>query len=228
MAKAQPKTLIEVRAKLDDKIMEALDFLGDMEAWKQDHIRFTHRVSAFLSAAESVLLMIHTHAMRYAKDHGKKYKFEAWYEAKADAFRKPDVARNAKKSVGSDAEWAYLHAARNDTIHIERTSLALLLRATFTAHSYLTARLTVTETNLETGTVTVTETETPPAPPPKSDETKEEKNLWAFKPIEIVGQGGNISDVINAPLDDVVSVCKRHIDKLIVLVEECVRELTTY
>jgi hypothetical protein len=228
VAKAQPKTLAEVRAKLDDKLMEALDFLCDMETWKQDHIRFTHRVSAFLSAAESVHLMIHTHAMRYAKDHGKKYKFETWYEAKADAFRMPDAARRAQKSIGSNAEWIYLRAARNDTIHIERTSLALLLRGTLTGHGYLTARLTVTVPNHETGTVTVSESETPPVPTPEPDETKEEKDLWAFKPIEIVDQGGNITDVINAPEDDVVSVCKRHIDKLIVLVEECVRELTTY
>ncbi len=225
MAKVPPKTLAEVRAKLDDKLMEALDFLCDMETWKQDHIRFTHRVSAFLSAAESVHLMLHTHAMRYAKDHGKKYKFETWYEAKADAFRIVE-AHNAKKSVGSDAEWVYLRAARHDTIHIERTSLALLLRGTLTGHGYLTARLTVTVPNHETGTVTVSESETP-SPPPEPDETKEEKDLWAFKPLEIVDQGGNIT-VINAPMDDVVSVCKRHIDKLIVLVEECVRELTTY
>lgn len=58
--------------------------------------------------------------------------------------------------------------------------------------------------------------------------TKEEKDLWAFKPIEIVDQGGNITDVINAPMDDVVSVCKRHLDKLIELVEGCEQELATY
>ncbi len=228
MAKAPPKTLAEVRAKLNDKTMEALDFLFDMETWKKDHIRFTHRVSAFLSASESVLLMIEKHAIRYARDHRKEPKFAAWYEAKADAFRMPDAARRAQKSIGSDAEWSYLRAARNDTIHIERTSLAYLLRVRFTGHAYLMARLTVTATKLETGTVTVTETETPPAPPPESDETKEEKNLWAFKPIEIVDKGGNITDVIDPPMDDVVSVCKRHLDKLIELVEECEQELSTY
>jgi hypothetical protein len=228
MAKVPPTTLAEVRAKLNDKTMEALDFLFDMETWKKDHIRFTHRVSAFLSASESVLLMIEKHAIRYARDHRKEPKFAAWYEAKADAFRMPDAARRAQKSIGSDAEWIYLRAARNDTIHIERTSLAYLLRVRFTGHAYLTASLTITATNHETGTVTVSESETPPAPPPEPDETKEEKDLWAFKLIEIVGQGGNITDVINAPVDDVVSVCKRHSDKLIVLVEECVRELTTY
>ncbi len=229
MAKTQPKTIAEMRAKLDDKIMEALDFLCDMETWKKDHIHFTHRVSAFLSASESVLSMIDRHAKRYARDHGREPTFAAWYEAKADAFRKPDEARNAKKSVGSDAEWVYLRAARNDTIHIERTSVALLLRVTFTAHSYLTARLTVTASNYETGTVTISEAETtPPVPPPAPDETKEEKNLWAFKTIEIVDKGGNITDVIDPPMDDVVSVCKRHLDKLIELVEECERELSTY
>lgn len=231
MAKVPPKTLAVVRTKLDDKIMEASDFLSDMETWKKDQTRITHRVSAFLSAAESVLLMIEKHAKRFARDNGSEPKFAAWYEAKADAFRTPDAARRAKKSIGSDAEWIYLRAARNDTIHIERTSLAYLLRlrATLTGRGYLTARLTVTATNPETGAVTVSESETPPlAPPPEPNETKEEKDLWAFKPIEIVDQGGNITDVINAPVDDVVSVCKRHIDKLIVLVEECVRELSTY
>jgi hypothetical protein len=228
LAKAQPKTRTEVRAKLDDKIMEALDFLCDMEAWKQDHTRFTHRVSAFLSASESVLSMIDRHAKRYARDHGREPEFNAWYKAKAAAFRKPDEARIAKKTIGSDTEWVYLRTARDDTIHIERTSLARLLRVTFTAHAYLTARLTVTATNHETGAVTVTEAETPPAPPPEPDETKEEKDLWAFKPIEIVDKGGNIAAVVNPPTDDVVSVCKQHIDKLIELVEECERELATY
>ncbi len=215
MAKVPPKTLAVVRTKLDDKIMEASDFLSDMETWKKDQTRFTHRVSAFLSAAESVLLMIEKHAKRFARDHGSEPKFAAWYEAKADAFRTPDAARRAKKSIGSDAEWIYLRAARNG--------------ATLTGRGYLTARLTVTATNPETGAVTVSESKTPPlAPPPEPNETKEEKDLWAFKPIEIVDKGGNITDVINAPVDDVVSVCKRHIDKLIVLVEECERELSTY
>jgi len=228
MAKAPPKTLAEMRAKLDDKIMEALDFLGDMEALKQDHIRFAHRVSAFLSASESVLSMIDRHAKRYAREHGREPTFAAWYEAKADAFRMPHVAHRAKKSSGSDLEWVYLRAARDDTIHIERTSLARLLRVTFTAHAYLTARLTVTATNHETGTVTVSEAETPPpAPPPEPDETKDEKDLWAFMPLEIVDQGGNIT-AINPPTYDVVSVCKRYLDKLIELVEECERELSTY
>jgi|GraSoi2013_115cm_1033766.scaffolds.fasta_scaffold24521_4 hypothetical protein len=224
MAKVQPKTLAEVRAKLDDKIMEALDFLCDMETWKKDHIRFTHRVSAFLAAAESILSMIQKHAKRYARDHGREPTFIAWYEAKVDAFRKPDEARNAKKLIGSDAEWVYLRAARDDTIHIEPTDLALSLQVTFTGHSYLTARLTVT--NHETGTVTVAESE--PAPRPEPDETKEGKAYWAFKPIEIIDKGGNISHVIDPPMDDVFSVCKRHLDKLIELVEECERELSTY
>jgi len=232
MAKIPPTTLAEVRAKLDDKYKEALDFLGDMETWKQDHTCFTHRVSAFLSAAESVLLMIEKHAIRYARDHRKEPKFAAWYEAKAEAFRLPKYDRKgkAKKSIGTDTEWVYLRAARDDTIHIERTDLARLirLRATLTGHGNFTARLTVTATNHETGAVTVSEDETPPVPPPAPDETKEEKDLWAFKPIEIVDQGGNITTVIDPPTDDVVSVCKRHIDKLIVLVEECVRELKTY
>ena len=96
MAKAPPKPLQRVRAKLDDKIMEALDFLGDMEAWKRDHIPFTHRVSAFLSASESVLSMIGRHAKRYARDHGREPTFAAWYEAEADAFRKPDDTRKSK------------------------------------------------------------------------------------------------------------------------------------
>jgi hypothetical protein len=229
MAKAKPKTLAEVRAKLDDKIMEALDFLCDMENWKQDHIRFTHRVSAFLAAAESVLLMIDKHAKRYARDHKRQPDFITWYEEKEDAFRMPYEVRKAKKSIGSDADWVYLRAARDDTIHIERTSLARLLRVTFTARAYLTARLTVTATNNETGTVTVSEADSPlPPPSPEHDETKEEKDLWAFKPIEIVDQGWNIAGVINPPMDDVVSVCKRHLDKLIELVEECERELSTY
>jgi len=216
MAKVPPKTPTEVRAKLDDKTMEALDFLFDMETCKKDQTRFTHRVSAFLSASESVLMMIDKHAKRYARDHGRGRRFVPWYEAKVNAF--------------SDKEWVYLRAARNDTIHIEQTSLAhlLRLRATLTGRGYLTACLTITATNHETGTVTVSESETPPAPPPEPDETKEEKDLWAFKPIENVEQGGNFAGVINPPMDDVVSVCKRHLDKLIELVEECERELSTY
>jgi hypothetical protein len=229
MAKVPPKTLAEVRAKLDDKIMEASDFLFDMETWKKDQSRFTHRVSAFLSAAESVLLMIDKHAKRYARDHRKKIEFDIWYEAKTDAFRTPDAARKAKRSIGSDAEWVYLRAARNDTIHLERTDLAHLTRVRFTARLNITAQLKVTVTNHETGTVTVSESEPePPAPLPEPDETKEEKDLWAFKRIEIVDKGGNITDVINPPMNDVVSVCKRHVDKLIELVEECERELSTY
>jgi hypothetical protein len=216
MAKVPPKTLAEVRAKLDDKIMEASDFLSDMETQKKDQTRFTHRVSAFLSAAESVLMMIDKHAKRYARDHGRGPRFVAWYEAKVNAF--------------SDKEWVYLRAARDDTIHIEQTSLAhlLRLRATLTGRGYLTARLTVTATNPETGAVTVSESETPPPPPSEPNETKEEKDLWAFKSIKIVDRGWNIIEDIKPPMDDVVSVCKRHLDKLIMLVEECERELSTY
>lgn len=223
MAKVQTKTLAAVRAKLDDKIMEAFDFLGDMETWKQDYLRFAHRVSAFLSASESVLSMIDRHAKRYARDHGREPTFAAWYEAKADAFRKPDEARKAKKSIGSDLEWVYLRAARDDTIHIERTDLAHLTRVGITI-SNVTA--SVAATNHETETLTISETE-PEPPPPRPDETRKVEALWAFKPIEIVDRGGNIT-AINPPTDDVVSVCKRHIDKLTVLVEKCVRELSTY
>ena len=67
MAKVPPITLKEVREKLDDKLYEALDFLEDMEETKQNQVRFTHRVSAFLSAADSVILMIEKHATRFAR-----------------------------------------------------------------------------------------------------------------------------------------------------------------
>jgi len=226
MAKVPPLTLAEVREKLDNKIVEALDFLCDMETWKKDQTRFTHRVSAFLSAADSVIMMIENHAKRYAREHGKEYKFNAWYDAKEGAFRKPIEAHKAKKPNGSDTTWIYLRAARDDTIHIERTELAHLTRVTFKARIHITARLTITMTNHETGAVTVTEPESPP--PPESNETKEEKDLWAFKPIRIVYQGKTIADVIDPPTDDVVSVCNRHIDKLIELVEECEQELSAY
>jgi hypothetical protein len=227
MAKVQPKTLAEVRAKLDDKIMEAFDFLCDMETWKKDQTRFTHRVSAFLSASESVLLMIHKHATRYARDHGREYKFAAWYEAKADAFRMPNAARKAEKLIGSDAEWVYLRAARDDTIHIERTDLAHLTRVATTIRLHVSDGIRVIEHHQD-GTSEVVVDAPSKTLTPEPDETKEEMGLWAFKPIEIVDQAGNITDVINPPMEDVVSVCKRHLDKLIELVEECEQELSTY
>lgn len=225
MAKVPPTTLIEVREKLEDKLYEALDFLEDMEDTKQDQVRFTHRVSAFLSAADSVILMIEKHAKRYAREHGKEYLFIAWYEPKRDLFRMPDDARNNKKSDGSDATWVYLRAARDDTIHIEQTDLAQLirLRAFFVGQSHLTANLRVEVIDRESGTVTVSEAANEPPPPPEPDESKVEveKDLWAFKPIELVDKGRNITYTIVPPKDDVVSVCRDHIGKLITLVEEC-------
>jgi hypothetical protein len=224
MAKVPPITLKEVREKLDDKLYEALDFLEDMEETKQNQVRFTHRVSAFLSAADSVILMIEKHATRFARELGKEYLFTAWYEPKRDLFRMPDDARKNKKSDGSDTTWVYLRAARDDTIHIEQTDLVQLirLRAFLVGRGHLTAKLRVEVINHESGTVTVSEAASEPPPPPEPDESKVEKDLWAFKPIELVDKGGNITDIIDPPMDDVVSICRGHVDKLITLVEECI------
>ncbi len=228
MAKVPPITLKEVREKLEDKLYEALDFLADMEETKQNQVRFTHRVSAFLSAADSVIMMIEKHAKRYAREHGNEYKFTIWYETKKNIFRQPDEARKAKKQIGSDTTWVYLRAARDDTIHIEQTDLVHLTRVTFTARLHPTAHLRVEVINHENGTVTVSEGVQEPPTPPESNETKVEKDLWEFSPIELVDTGGNITDIIDPPRNDVVSICRDHIDKLIALVDECEEELTTY
>ena len=226
MAKVPSTTLKEVREKLEDKLYEALDFLADMEDTKQNQVRFTHRVSAFLSAADSVIMMIEKHAMRYAREHGKEYLLRAWYETKKDLFRTPNEAAKTNKPVGSDATCVYLRVARDDTIHIEQTDLLHLTRVIFVGRLHLTAHLRVEVINHESGTITVSEAAHEPPPPPEPGKTKVEKDLWAFKPIELVDKGGNITDIIDPPMDDVVSVCRNHIDKLIALVEECIEKLT--
>ena len=228
MSKVPPITLSEVIEKLHEKLDEAQDFLGDMETLKKDQTRFTHRVSAFLSAADSTIMMIEKHAKRYAREHGKVDEFNHWYEMKKDIFRKPDEARKTTKAVGSDATWVYLRAARDDTIHIERTTLNQLVRINTVERVHISDGIRVVEYH-DDGTPTVVIDIPPePLPPPEPDETKVETDLWAFRPIELVDNGRNIIGIINPPPNDVVSLCKEHIGKLIALVGDCEQELSIY
>lgn len=64
MTKLAKLSLAEVIDKLTDKLDEAADFLEEMEHTKQDEKRFTHRVSALLSAAASVTLLMERNTIR--------------------------------------------------------------------------------------------------------------------------------------------------------------------
>ncbi len=222
MAKAAPITLAEVLEKLNEKLDEAADFLEELEEVKKDCRHFTHRVSAFLSATGSVIMMIETHAKRYARERGKEAEFTEWYETKKDAFRTPNEA--SKKPVGTDRVWVYLRVARDDTIHIEQTNLNHLARLGITMRLHVADGIRVTE-HREDGPVIVVDQPPKSGPPPKPDEVHIKENLWAFSQIVLVDKGRNITNIVEPPTDDVISVCGAHVEKLKSLVDECKNKL---
>jgi hypothetical protein len=224
MAKAAPITLAEVLEKLHEKLDEAADFLEELEEAKKDRRHFTHRISAFLSATGSVILMIETHAKRYARERGKEAEFTEWYETKKDAFRTPNEASKSKKPVGRDRAWVYLRVARDDTIHIEQTNLNRLARLDITMRLHVADGIRVTE-HREDGPVIVVDQPPKSVPSPEPDEVHIEENLWAFSQIVLVDKGRNITNIVEPPTDDVITVCGAHVERLISLVDECKNKL---
>lgn len=225
MTKAAPISLPAVLEILDEKLDEAADFLEEMEITKKDARRFIHRVSAFLSAAGSVTMQIERQARRYARQIGKGKEFEDWYKTQKDAFRTPDEVKKGQK-VGTDNTWVYLRIARDDTIHIEQTNLNRLVRVSESARLHFSDGIRVTEHHAD-GTTKVVQSISPPPPPlePEPDEVQIEKDLWTFKQILQVDQSGNITDIIEPPRDDVISICKAHMEKLGLLLSECTHKL---
>lgn len=228
MAKIEPITLAEVLERISEKLDEAADFLGELEGAKKDPKRFTHRVSAFLSAAGSVIMMIEDHAKRYSMEIGERVEFIRWYNDKEDIFRTPK--RTLKKTprdkpVGTDRVWVYLRVARHDTIHIEQTNLDSLARLGIATRLHLSDGIRITELRPDGSSVIVVDQPPPPPPPPTPDEVHIEKDLWAFKQIQVIDENGNIVCTIDPPTDDVVSVCHAYMEKLRSLVDECASKL---
>src|SRR5690349_6059993 len=116
----QPLTVSEVIKKINEKLDEAEDFLEEMEKTQEDHRLFRHRLSAFLSAANSVIEIIEAQGTLYALQRGKKAVFINWFAGEEDQFRTPYRGKSkSPKPKGTNVSWVYLRQARHDSIHLE-------------------------------------------------------------------------------------------------------------
>src|SRR2546421_2906797 len=119
----QPLTVDEVVKKINEKLDEAEDFLEEMEKTQEDHRLFRHRLSAFLSAANSVIEIIEAQGTLYAHQRGKSATFESWLVGEEVQFRTPYRGKSKNpKPKGTNAVWVYLRQARHDTIHLEQVN----------------------------------------------------------------------------------------------------------
>jgi hypothetical protein len=140
----------------------------------------------------------------YARQQKKEAAFTKWFTAKKDLFRTPDESnQKAGKNIGTSAVWVFLRSARNQTIHIEPINPAHLARGDIATRFRLRA-----------------EGEPEPSSPPEVAPAQNDSPLWAFKPLTIMKTGSVIA-TLQPPLDDVLTVCKKHILTLEALIEEC-------
>ena len=79
---------------------------------------FRRRLSAFLSAADSVTEVMQRQGRKYRRQKGESATFNKWFLEKQDLFRTP--GENKGRNTGTDAVWVYLRAARHQTIHIQQ------------------------------------------------------------------------------------------------------------
>src|SRR5438105_1429037 len=102
----QPLTVNEVLRKINEKLDEAKDFLGEMEKTQEDYRLFRHRLSAFLSAANSVIEIMHAQGTIYATQIGKRVAFTNWFAGEENQFRTPDRRKSKNpKPKGTNDVW---------------------------------------------------------------------------------------------------------------------------
>src|SRR5207248_1105837 len=134
------QTLTDVIKIIREKLGEAKDYVREMDKKKCVPRTFRYRLSAFLSAAESVTEFMETQGKRYARQKGKGAVFEHWFAGKEDLFRTPHNINPKKgRNLGTDAVWVYLRAARHETIHIEQVRPVHLARNYFQGRFHLRA-----------------------------------------------------------------------------------------
>jgi hypothetical protein len=118
---SKKQTLTEVIKIIREKLGEAKDYLREMEKKKGVPRTFRRRLSAFLSAADSVTEIMQRQGMKYARQKGKGSAFEQWFNTKQDLFRTPQESKPKKaKNIGTNPVWVYLRSARHETIHVQQ------------------------------------------------------------------------------------------------------------
>lgn len=139
IASSQRQTLTEVIKIIREKLSEAKDYLREMEKKKSVPRTFRRRLSAFLSAADSVTEIVQRQGMRYARQKGKSSTFEQWFLGKQDLFRTPEESNLKKcKNIGTDPIWVYLRAARHETIHLQQ--IRIHVKREFMVNARVTVR----------------------------------------------------------------------------------------
>lgn len=207
----QKLTLADVMESIEDKLEEAEDFLAEMEKTKSDFKAFKHRLSAFLSAADSVTMIMESQGKKYARQMNKSSIFEKWYEGMENKFKVP---------TGTDRTWMYLRAARNETIHIEQTKPIRLNKVKYTEQLY--ARSSGSLRSTKPGEVlkeSITVLEEPLPPDAGQTSVEIDNTLYSFKRLTIEDHGK--LKKLEPPDEDVVTVCKNHIVTLELLIKDC-------
>ncbi len=222
----QKLTLIDVLNDVRNKLDEAQDFLEEMQKTKYDRVRFSHRLSAFLAASGSVTMIMERRGKKYTRqiNEAKVDAFERWYDSQCNFFRTPKKAK--AKSKGTNDEWVYLEAARNETIHIQPISLKDLIRLSSFDQLYARDSGSLVTHNADGSVeeeVIVQEEPLPLEAFEAQSKTEVEGGLYLFKPLTIEVHGKEY--VLNPPSDGVVTVCKKHITTLTNLVENFKKQL---
>ncbi len=100
------QTLTDVIKIIRAKQAEAKGHLQDMEKKKAVSRTFKRHLNAFLTAAESVIMIMERQGMRYARQKGKEAAFTRWFTAKKDLFRTHKEGKPKEgKNLGTNAVW---------------------------------------------------------------------------------------------------------------------------
>ena len=213
----QKLTLADVMEIIEDKLDEAKDFLDEMEKTSADRKRFRHRLSAFLSAAGSVTMFMKEQGTTYAQQINKEAAYKTWYKGKQSQFVTPTVGN--KHAIGTDKTWVYLAVARNKTIHIQQTRPIRLNTVKYTEQLYARSsgglRSTKPDEVLKESETVLEE----PLLPDAGQTFVELDTLYCFKRLTIEDHGK--PKTLDPPDEDVVTVCKKYIVTLELLIKDC-------
>jgi hypothetical protein len=256
--RSQRQTLSEVIKIIREKLSEAKDYLREMEKKKSVPRTFRRRLSAYLSAADSVTEIMERQGMRYARQKEKGMVFASWFAGKQNLFRTPQESNPKKgRNQGTDDDWVYLRSARHETIHVQQINLSVQHEFQLNVHLIVREDKSVCfEVMQSDGTIQQFEFDKGQPLPPlhmqllrisnkaipvttkQSNETIEKieqiqsqelpmlkaidtgKREWKFMPLEITN-GGKVIAVLQPPSNDVMTVCRNHIQTLENLIEEC-------
>ena len=178
-----------------DKLLETKYFLERMIEKQTDQDAFKYNLSAFLSAARSVTLIMQ-------KEFAKVSSFKKWYTEK-------------QTEMKSDKTMKLLNEKRSMTIHVQPVSPLAHVDITIVVPTLSITMTTYPPTVIVTradGTIERMESEPPPSTLPSKTEVIPAKGetteewQWYFE------------DLLDK---DVVTVCKEHIVKLEAFVKEC-------